>query len=570
MRYLALATDYDGTLAADGRVSSSTIQALETLRKTGRRLLLVTGRELPDLKRVFDRLDLFDLVVAENGALLFNPHTQSETVLSEPPSEEFTKCLAKRGVQFSVGRNIVATSTEYADQVLRAIQETGLELQVIFNKGAAMVLPTGVNKATGLLKALEELRLAAHNVVAVGDAENDHALLSTCEFGVAVANAVPLLKQRADWVTEGARGTGVEQLIQKIVEDDLCSFDESLTRNRIRIGEDINEGEEIYVPQSRGSLLVTGPSGSGKSTITSALIEQMTEQNYQFCLIDPEGDYDGLPGAIMIGTPSDAPNLVEIEKALEIPSRNVVINLLAIPLADRPLFFAGLLPRLLELRAHSGRPHWIVVDEAHHLLPSSWVPAPAMLPQQIGGMLLITVHPTFVAPAALQSIDTLIMIGKGVRETLSGFAEKLGITPPVDVPVDDLSPDQAAVWLRSAPDHVRLVKAARSSFDRRRHTRKYAEGDLPEDRSFYFRGPNGKLNLRAQNLNIFIQIATGVDDDTWMFHLDRNEYSNWIRTIIKDDELADEIHQIEQSGDAPAESRERVKEAVERRYTTAA
>ena len=46
MHYLALASDYDGTLATDGRVDNATIAALERLRDSGRRLLLVTGREL--------------------------------------------------------------------------------------------------------------------------------------------------------------------------------------------------------------------------------------------------------------------------------------------------------------------------------------------------------------------------------------------------------------------------------------------------------------------------------------------------------------------------------------------
>ena len=70
VRYLALATDYDGTLAEQGTVRPETVAAVERLRKSGRRAVLVTGRELEDLKTVFDRFDLFDLVVSENGALV--------------------------------------------------------------------------------------------------------------------------------------------------------------------------------------------------------------------------------------------------------------------------------------------------------------------------------------------------------------------------------------------------------------------------------------------------------------------------------------------------------------------
>ena len=54
MRYFALATDYDGTLAEDGKVSAHTVRALKKLRESGRRVLLVTGRELDDLASVYD------------------------------------------------------------------------------------------------------------------------------------------------------------------------------------------------------------------------------------------------------------------------------------------------------------------------------------------------------------------------------------------------------------------------------------------------------------------------------------------------------------------------------------
>ena len=73
MRYLALCCDYDGTIAHHGRVDEPTLAALERLRESGRKLVMVTGRELDDLQTVFPRLDLFARVVAENGALHLSP-----------------------------------------------------------------------------------------------------------------------------------------------------------------------------------------------------------------------------------------------------------------------------------------------------------------------------------------------------------------------------------------------------------------------------------------------------------------------------------------------------------------
>ena len=183
MRYLALACDYDGTLAHNGIVTDETLEALERVRNSGRKLILVSGRELEDLQRTFTRLDLFDRAVLENGALLYTPVTKAEKVLSGRPPDEFVPLLKDRGVgPISVGRVIVATWEPHENAVLETIRDLGLELQVIFNKGAVMVLPSGINKATGLAAALSELSLSPHNTVGIGDAENDHAFLICVSF----------------------------------------------------------------------------------------------------------------------------------------------------------------------------------------------------------------------------------------------------------------------------------------------------------------------------------------------------------------------------------------------------
>jgi len=235
MRYLALCTDYDGTLATDGRVLPDTLRALERLLASGRRLVLVTGRELDDLQRVCPRLDLFEYVVAENGALLYEPSTGEETPLALRPPDSFIATLRERGVSpISVGRVIVATWEPHETTVLETIRDLGLELQVIFNKGAVMILPAGMNKATGLAYALEKMGVSARNAVGIGDAENDHALLAFCECSVAVANALPALKSSADIVTTADHGAGVVELIDELLRDDLASRESQLKRHHTR------------------------------------------------------------------------------------------------------------------------------------------------------------------------------------------------------------------------------------------------------------------------------------------------------------------------------------------------
>jgi hydroxymethylpyrimidine pyrophosphatase-like HAD family hydrolase len=224
-RFKALATDYDGTLADDGKVSQDTLAALRRAKKAGRKLLLVTGRELEDLMRTFAEVDVFDIVVAENGALLYTPCPlpPRERPLAAPPPPEFVTTLIERGVgPISSGRIIVATWEPHQQVVLDTIRDLGLELEVIFNKGAVMVLPSGVNKASGLRAALADLGIDPSEVVGVGDAENDHSLLGACGLGAAVANAVSALKKHADLVMGRPRGAGVVELIDQMLATDLA------------------------------------------------------------------------------------------------------------------------------------------------------------------------------------------------------------------------------------------------------------------------------------------------------------------------------------------------------------
>src|SRR5207245_2388400 len=224
MRYLGLATDYDGTLASLGTVEPDTLEALRRLAATGRKLILVTGRRVDDLIRVFPEVVIFDRVVAENGPLVYRPQTRESRMLSKPPPAAFVDELRRRGVQpLTLGQVFVATEQPNERVVLTVIGELGLDLQVILNKGAVMVLPASVNKSTGLRAALDELGLSPQAVVGIGDAENDEAFLAMCGWGVAVANALDSLKAQADHVTSGEDGAGVREVIDSLISEDLRS-----------------------------------------------------------------------------------------------------------------------------------------------------------------------------------------------------------------------------------------------------------------------------------------------------------------------------------------------------------
>lgn len=242
MNYLALATDFDGTLATDGMVEESTLKALEQWQQSGRKLILITGRQLDNLIAHIPVINVFDWVIAENGAVLYQPSTKVEKLLADRPSEAFITLLRDRIDQkqqslknqaipeeFSkiaqdqtlevmrAGRVIIATWEPYLDITQKTIQELGVNLQIICNKGAVMVLPEGINKAFGLNALSQLINLPLQQIVGVGDAENDCDFLEQCGYSVAVANALPEVKEKVNWVTQNSRGAGVIELINHLL-----------------------------------------------------------------------------------------------------------------------------------------------------------------------------------------------------------------------------------------------------------------------------------------------------------------------------------------------------------------
>jgi hydroxymethylpyrimidine pyrophosphatase-like HAD family hydrolase len=546
--------------ASHGLVSPEAIKALEQFKETGRRLILVTGRELEHVKEPFPRLEIFDRVVAENGAVIYDPLGKKEIAIGAAPPAGFVKRLRELNVTpLSVGRSIVATWEPNQTVVLEAIRELGLELQIIFNKGAVMVLPPGINKAAGLEAALKDLGLSHHNVVGVGDAENDQAFLKTCGCAAAVANALSAVKKTAHLCLTRDHGDGVIELMERICREDAGLA--PAEAHGILLGMD--GSESVDLTPFGGNILIAGKSGIGKSTMAIALTEQMAAKQYQFCVFDPEGDYDDLENAVSVGDVKAPPVLDEALRLLQ-SGANVVINTQGLNMGERPGFFADMLPRVSALRAKTGRPHWLIIDEAHHLLPTKRSDAGQTLNEDVLAVILITVHPESISSEVLKSVGTIVALG--TEEVILRFCEAVGEESPAAV--TSPAEDEVIVWKRKSGRPPHPFRPALPKQTHKRHTRKYAEGSLGADRSFYFRGPNNELNLRAHNLMLFLQIADGVDDGTWMHHLKRGDYSTWFGDVIKDRELAHEAAGVEADETLNAEeSRKKLSDAVSRRYT---
>ena len=242
-------------------------------------------------------------------------------------------------------------------------------------------------------------------------------------------------------------------------------------RRAIRLGVDRNN-KDVWLNPDEGCVLISGSSGIGKSTLAKALTERMAEKAFQFCVFDPEGDYLGLERAVSEGDVKSPPNRKEALKLLRELHANVVVNTLALANDERPFFFAALFPLISKLRAQTGRPHWLFIDEGHHLLPAKWESLEQILPEQIDATILITVHPDALNTKILRRVRTLVALGESAGDVVATFCKAIGLVAPKALPA--LGEDEVLVY--SADGTARPVSPDRPSQAHQRHTRKYAEG----------------------------------------------------------------------------------------------
>lgn len=410
MRYRALACDYDGTLATNSRVDTATVNSLRQWVAAGRKLLLVTGRELPELKTVLPELDLFHSVVAENGGLLYIPATGETRAVAAAPPREFVSELISRGVgPISVGHSIVATWQPHENTVLNTIKDLGLELQVIFNKGAVMILPSGVNKATGLAAALLPLELSRHGVVAIGDAENDHAFLNYCRVGVAVDNALPALKQRAEIVTRGDHGRGVQELIARLLKDDLVDVP-TPSRHKIALGSDNQRwspGEE--------HLVITADADTATAT-TEEIAQKLANQGFQYvrftCAVQPPSATSptlvGSKVEAIVGSSDQLPTADEVAQLLIRPDQSVRVMLCAHSPDDRRHRFSEIWKVLQTFQEERGHPHAVMLPSPGEATDLQ-IKLPALLKGIPSGVILRDrAAPAFTIDVPYQSLDARV------------------------------------------------------------------------------------------------------------------------------------------------------------------
>lgn len=582
-----LATDYDGTLARDNLVSPQSWELLRQVKRSGYALILVTGRILDTILDTGPFNELFEVIVAENGAVVYYPKTNQVKLPFGRIAPAMLHHLEETGIPLERGLGILATRVPHDVVMMRVMQEQNLSATIEYNCGAVMLLPPGATKGTGLAFAMHELGFSEHNLVAVGDAENDFSLLKLAELAVAVPHALPRLKAVADLVLTPDPldpGTGINQLLLQLLSrrgpEHVQRPERRIVLGYTRDGETIHL-DPVNLIDSR--IGIFGNSHSGKSWLSGLLTEEMLRLDYQVCLVDPEGDYSTLAASnhcLHLGLEGvSLPAISDLTNLLEWHGVSIILSLVNRSPEVRMEYVSALVCALRGVRSRRGRPHWILIDEAHYFCPREGSEMTDLLlkgRQEGLSFGVVSYQPSQVSPGLLENLDSCLVTRLSSQEevqSLTPFLNKnnkseylpgsLGTLPVGQaylcsnvyrpLTVETRSPVRFQVGPRAIP-HIR-------------HLQKYLRAPLPPGRRFYFTAPNGvSLGFSAASLWEFKEMLGTIPLDSLKYHQQRGDFERWIQKTLGDNELAAQVHKLS-AGNGNAEIlRQALRELVTYRY----
>jgi hydroxymethylpyrimidine pyrophosphatase-like HAD family hydrolase len=572
MKLSALALDYDGTIASNGRFSPAVREAIAAVRQQGIAVALVTGRRVADLRQVVGDLTCFDVVVAENGAVLEFPASGRHVVLAHPPRPEVLHALGRRNISIVAGECVLEAAASSAVPILEVVRTLEQPLSLMFNRDRLMVLPPTVTKSRGLGRALSALRISIHNTVGIGDGENDHDLLDACEVGVAVQWGSPALRAAADEVIEGAGPDAVAGYIRRLARQPRLTAAQ-MGRRRLLLGHQHN-GEAVNLAVRGRTMLIAGEPGTGKSWLAGLICEQLILQGYGLCIIDPEGDYrelESLTGVTVLGGDDPPPRARELLHALRHPDVSIVVDLSKLSSHEKREYVDSLLPLVATFRRRTGLPHKIVLDEAHYFLAGK--DSAQRIDSELAGYILVTYRVSGLNPSIRNATDTVVIV---TRETDPGEADALralchpssGASAAPDV-FGELATTEAALLPSAEEAHgqIRRFQLAPRLTAHVRHQTKYLDMPVGEDQAFVF-GSDGRPGARARTLKTFTGLLTSLPAGLVEGHLQRHDFSRWIDGVFRDHPLAAHVRRLEARvrTDEAHEIAESIAQSIRARY----
>jgi hydroxymethylpyrimidine pyrophosphatase-like HAD family hydrolase len=543
--FRAIAVDFDGTLTENERPSQAVLDALGEVRSADLRIVLVTGRILRELAQVFPEAEsVFDAIVAENGAVIWQ-QVGGPRAVAPAVSAALEEALRTRGIPVRRGQALLATTASYDQAIRQEITRLGLEDQLIRNRAALMVLPPGVNKGTGLLEALGNLGVSHHSTIGIGDAENDHSLFDVCELGVAVSNAVDGLKARADIVLQQPDGAGVLAFLRSAILREEVRVAPS--RWEVPLGTS-PEGQPVTAPGARANVLVTGTTRSGKSCLAGLYAERLMARGYSVSVLDPEGDHLGLRhirGVVGLGGEGPLPGIELLRQLFQHGLQSTVIDLSFRPVAEKQAQCHAVVDLIARVRQETGLPHWFFIDEAHLVseISGSFI-APG---DPHRGLCLVTYRPDILERQLLQAIDIVFAMPGTDLAALAKLPFHLTLTARMREAAAHLDlTDLPAGWaVRIDQDGAQSFRVDQRAIGHLRHWHKYLHAILPPHRRFFFRTPTEPTGIVAANVAEFHDGLIRSDEAVLRHHAAGRDFSAWFEGVIRDDDLARQIGEIE-------------------------
>jgi phosphoglycolate phosphatase len=209
----AVAIDFDRTLTDESFKVSEKVKDFLVEAKKDLVIIIASGRTF-DFFKENDLLDIGHVFVLENGALIFiNGRFVTTPMSPGDASGKIKGALTEKNIPFDSGRVVISVKRVHEESVKKIVE--GMDVRLEYNVDDIMVLPSGMDKGMGVVRAMSLMGLNG-GLAAVGDAENDVKLFEVADLKGAVANAIPELKGRADFVSKKPHGEGVMEFIEFI------------------------------------------------------------------------------------------------------------------------------------------------------------------------------------------------------------------------------------------------------------------------------------------------------------------------------------------------------------------
>jgi phosphoglycolate phosphatase (TIGR01487 family) len=220
----AFAIDIDGTLTENGGgiIHLPAVQNLRTLEKLGYKIIYVTGRSSVEAYILSVFTGTTKIAVGENGGVVTISPTEHIILGNKAECINGYRMLSKKLENVKL-KNVFDRMTEVVlertfniELGKQILQDTNMGVELTDSKYSFHINNIGINKASGLAKALDILKIKPSETVTIGDSETDIPLFQFCAFSIALNHADEDVKSKANYVVSQNSGKGLVEALDYI------------------------------------------------------------------------------------------------------------------------------------------------------------------------------------------------------------------------------------------------------------------------------------------------------------------------------------------------------------------